>query len=313
MPTAPDRRAVLDVGSNSVLLVVAERDGDRWRPVREATRVTALGEGTKATGVLGEPGMASTLAAIAEFWAIARGLGAAPIRAYATMAARIATNTRDFQARAAAQGTPVEVMSGEDEARYGFAAVANDPTFASAGRLSIVDVGGQSTELVVARREEDGWRVDHRHSYPIGTLGLRSGVLRDESPDSAARLSAVVQLDEAIVLSKSHTSGGETVALGATGTNLVTILDRAATWEPERVHGRYLDYTDIGRMAGWLLDMTDAERASLVGIEPGRERSIHIGALILERFLFAIKAPGCRVSVRGWRHAVLEDIRELPR
>lgn len=273
--------------------------------------MTALGEGTKATGLLGEAGMAATLAAIGGFWALARDLGAEPIRAYATMAARIATNTREFRQRAAAQGTPVAVLSGEDEARYGFMAVANDPTFATAERLRIVDVGGQSTELVAAHRQGDQWRVDLRHSYAIGTLGLRSGVLHEESPDCAARLTAVVQLDEEIDLSDWTESAGETVALGATGTNLVTILDRATQWEPERVHGRYLDYTDIGRMAGWLLDMTDAERAGLVGIEPGRERSIHIGALILERFLFAIRAPGCRVSVRGWRHAILEDSQEL--
>ncbi|MCW5941667.1 MAG: hypothetical protein KIS66_05515 [Fimbriimonadaceae bacterium] len=307
MQTHSPRRAVLDVGSNSVLLLVSEQDGARWNVVREATRVTALGEGTKATGLLGESGMTHTLAAIAEFWEAARELGATNIRAFATMAARIATNTPVFLGRAAAQGTPVEVMSGDDEAHYGFSAVANDATFAASTRIAIVDVGGQSTELLLAERESDTWNVRHQRSYPIGTLGLRSGVLRDESPDFAARLNAVVQIDEAIDLSETLPPPVETVALGATGTNLVTIADRATAWEPKRVHGRYLDYTDIGRMAGWLLDMTDAERAALVGIEPGRERSIHIGALILERFLFALKVPGCRVSVRGWRHAVLEN------
>ena len=62
------------MGSNSVLLLVAERRGTQWEPVHEATEVTALGAGTKSTGRLGEESMQSTLAALARFFADAEAL-----------------------------------------------------------------------------------------------------------------------------------------------------------------------------------------------------------------------------------------------
>ena len=90
------RRAVIDVGSNSVLLLVSEFADGLWIPVLEDTAITALGEGTKQTGLLSERGIDDTLTAVANFWRIALEAGAERIFAGATMAARIATNTSAF-------------------------------------------------------------------------------------------------------------------------------------------------------------------------------------------------------------------------
>jgi len=295
-------KAVIDVGSNSVLLLVAENGTTLF----ESSAVTSLGEGTKKTGLLGDPGMARTLDALKKAFADARAHGATEIRAAATMAARIATNTPDFLQRAEAQGTSVEVLSGEDEAQLGFLAVASDPTFSGEPRISIVDVGGQSTELVTADRIQDGWNVVFRKSYPVGTLGLKDGFLAAESPDGPAVFQAGAQIDD--LLQDAHHPGGLTIALGATGTNLVTIRDAIAEWDPAKVHGVWLHYTEIGAMVGRLMPLTDAERAAIVGMEPGREKTLPAGVLILERFLNALSAKGCAVSVRGWRHAMAEEL-----
>jgi len=305
-PVLGEVRAVIDVGSNSVLTLVAAWDGDGWRTVHESSCVTGLGEGTKTTGLLSDAAMARTLAAVERGFADARRLGAARVEAWATMAARIASNTEDFLRLASAQGTPIGVLSGEREAELGFLAVANDPAFRDAERLTIIDVGGHSTELVAAHRSSGGWALDVHKSYPIGTLALRSGVLCNPTPGPAERMRAVSDMDEAIGLAFLPGKCGTTVALGATGTNLITIRERMTSWEPSLVHGRYLLYEEVGRSAGWLLDLNDEERAAIVGIEPGRERSLHIGVLILERFLYAARSERCWVSTRGWRHALLE-------
>lgn len=300
------RRAAIDVGSNSVLLVVSElRDGE-WVQLVETSEVTGLGEGVKQTKVLGEAGMARTLEAIARAYAKARSMDVERIRAGATMAARIATNTSVFLERAEKQGTPVFVLSGEREAELGFKSVANDPLFSCSPVLSIVDPGGQSTEIVVARRVLSDWEILFRTSFPIGTLGLRSGVLVDETPSPATRLRASKDLDDAIGLI-DVADAGVTVALGASATNLITIRDQIAVWDPEKVHGKTLYYEEVGQMVGKLCDLTDDGRGALVGIEKGREKTIHIGALIVERALFALKTAHCRVSVKGWRHALLEE------
>src|SRR5947207_8183445 len=103
------RKAVLDVGSNSVLLVVEEKTSDGWKAVYEDTRVTSLGEGAKEAGALSEAAMARTLVGIKELWQLAGSHGAGQIEAAATMAARIAKNTPEFLERAKGQGTPVFV------------------------------------------------------------------------------------------------------------------------------------------------------------------------------------------------------------
>lgn len=299
-------RAVIDVGSNSVLLTVCKKSEAGWKPVVETTAVTALGAGTKETGLLCEKSMADTLAALATAFHVARDHGVTEILAAATMAARIATNTQEFLDRASSQGTPVFVLSGDDEAQLGFYAVAEDPLFAEDDRLSIIDPGGHSTELVTAAREGAEWKVEFRKSFPVGTLGLRGTLLKSESPDPAEILTAVAWLDDLIGLEYRPAAAGRAVVLGATGTNLVTIREGMTQWDPVRVHGAWLDFEEVSKAVGWTMRMTDAERAQIIGIEPGRERTIHLGSLVLERFLWALHVLGVTVSVRGWRHAMLE-------
>jgi exopolyphosphatase/guanosine-5'-triphosphate,3'-diphosphate pyrophosphatase len=300
------RKAVLDVGSNSVLLLVEEQTASGWKPVYEDTRVTSLGEGTKESGLLSEAAISRTLLGIQELWTLAKEHDAEDIRAAATMAARLANNTPDFLARAERQGTPVSVLPGDEEAHLGFLAVANDPAF-TAARISIADIGGQSTELVTAERSNNGWTFLFRRSFSLGTLGLRGGVLHEEAPGIAATLRSVQEIDDIFGMCYLPGQCGEVVTLGATGTNLISIRDKMTQWNPDLVHGAVLDYEEVSKAVGWMFRMTDAERAAIVGIEPGREKTLHIGALILERAMFAFRASECRVSVRGWRHALLES------
>jgi exopolyphosphatase/guanosine-5'-triphosphate,3'-diphosphate pyrophosphatase len=245
--------------------------------------------------------MDRTLAALQHAFELARKHGADHVIALATMAVRIAENASEFLERASAQGTPVAVLSGEDEARYGFAAVAGDPTFAGSPRLSIIDPGGHSTEMVVFEGFER-----YRSSLPFGSLGLRADYMPSDPPTRAEIFRASTSIDE--VLSGSAVpKGGDCVVLGATGVNLIAIRESLTEWRPDSIHGAVLSYEEVGRAAGWLCAMTDAERAAVPGLEAGREKTIHLGVLILERCMHALRVESCRVSVKGWRHAVLAD------
>ncbi len=303
------RRAVIDLGSNSVLLAVAEFREGQWHPVYELSQVTGIGKGTKATGRLCAQGVEDSLAALRTAFQDAAAHGAQHVVAAGTMALRMATDTPEFLQKAAAQGTPVQVLSGDDEATLGFMAVANDPRFASESRLSMVDPGGHSTELVTADRTADGWEVKYRHSFPVGALALREGPLREEVCSFPQLMAAVKELDATIGLEYRPHQCGHVVTLGATGTNLISIRQQLRAWDPEVVHGQVLDYEEISKAVNWLGGMTLDERRAIPGLEPGREHTLHAGALILERFLFALHALTCTVSVRGWRHALLEDDR----
>ena len=308
------RRAVIDVGSNSVLLTVGDAISDSatqvgsWQTVFETSAVTALGRGTKETGLLGENEMTFTLLAVAKGFSDAKSRGATEIVAAATMAARIATNTPDFLARARAQQTPIHILSGEQEADLGFLSVAHDPLLAQETLLSIIDPGGHSTELVTAEKIRKEWNIKFRRSFPIGSLGLKGGPLKNESCGPAEILAASCMIDDAIGLCYRRGQAGRAVVLGAAVTNLVSIKERMLIWDAARVHGAYLNFEEISRAVGELMPMTDQQRRELVGLEPGREQTIQSGALIVERFLAAIGVAGCTVSVRGWRHALLERL-----
>jgi exopolyphosphatase/guanosine-5'-triphosphate,3'-diphosphate pyrophosphatase len=223
------------------------------------------------------------------------------------MALRIAKNADDFTEAAVRQGTPVQVITGDEEARLGLGAVMHDPIFAQHATITVIDPGGHSTELTTATRTNGDFKVSLQKSVPVGALGLRDGPMGADSPDRAARLKAVVEIDEAIGLQFRPNEAGTAVALGATPTNLVTIRERITTWDGPRIHGQYLDYEEVSKAVAWMCEMSEADRANIVGLEKGREKTLHIGALILERFLSAIHVLGCYVSVRGWRHAMLDE------
>ncbi|MEZ5162846.1 MAG: hypothetical protein R2688_03650 [Fimbriimonadaceae bacterium] len=189
-------KAAIDVGSNSVLLLISEFVGGKWTPLREISTVTALGEGTKETGLLKDDRMTSTLEALRNYRSVCDELGVEECLTGGTMALRIAKNADEFLNRASEQETPVRVLSGEQEAELGFIAVANDPLFAHEPRLSIIDPGGHSTELMTAARQPDGtWKMKFRQSFAVGALGLRGTIIPDETPDFAQRLNAMDQID----------------------------------------------------------------------------------------------------------------------
>jgi exopolyphosphatase/guanosine-5'-triphosphate,3'-diphosphate pyrophosphatase len=287
------RRAIVDIGSNSVLLLVSELRDGVWTPIIDKSEVTALGAGVRESHQLGEAGMEATLGALKRAFQKASELGAEAM-AFGTMSLRLAENTPTFQTLAAAQGTPVEVLSGEDEAKLGWAAVVEDPTFAESAEISVIDIGGQSTEI-----STDSGPV----SYAIGTLGIRTTETLSET--DVAELEDEIRKVFAIV--PTHPSS-TCVCLGATGTNLISIREAMPEWRPDLVHGATLARAEVADFVAKSCAMTDAQRAALPGIEPGRERTIHLGALILAGGLDALHVDACRVSVRGWRHALLERL-----
>ena len=286
---------MVDVGSNSILLTIGERDLDGWHVLHETSEVTALGEGIKSTGKLLPISAQKTLEAIKSAFATADSFGA-NVRAYGTMALRLAENRNDFLNSAVRQGTPVTVISGDLEAELGVACVTEDPEF-KGRQTSVVDVGGHSTEITSVASQ----------SYPIGTLGLRSNFLCEESPAAGSILAATKAIDEVFGSVGPIGRGGIVVGIGASVTNLAAIRAELPKWDPAAVHGKSVTYEEVSRFVGRSMRMTDQERSGLIGIEKGREKTIHIGALIVERAMLALATEEIYVSAKGWRHAMLES------
>ena len=307
------RLCAIDVGSNTVRLLVADVIGDEpWRIAEQDQTITRLGENLARTGALGEAPMARTLAAVSDYVARAQRLGASRIRIVATSAVREASNGRAFAAEVErACGRRVEVVSGEVEARLTLLGVRH-----GLGRLPglmlTFDIGGGSTEYVLS----DGDAIRSMISLRLGVVPLAErfpfpGVadperyrelydevrrrLRDELPE-AVRSARVAHLIG---------TAGTVTALAALDLGLVR-------YDPERVQGHVLTRSAIERLLDRLCRLTVGERATLPCLEPGRADLIIPGTAIVMATLDQIGIDELRVSEYSLREGVLVDAIEVP-
>ena len=177
----PIRRAVIDVGTNSVKLLVADVALGEVRPVSEQSHQTRLGHAFYETHRLQPEAIDATAKAVADFAAMAREAQATSIRVIATSAAREAVNRDELtSAIEQASGLKVEVISGEQEAVLGFQGVTTDPQLAE-GPLLLLDVGGGSTQFVFGR---DG-HAQFSHSFPLGSVRLLETMPCSDPPKPA--------------------------------------------------------------------------------------------------------------------------------
>ena len=174
----PIRRAVIDVGTNSIKLLVADVAGHDVRPVREESRQTRLGRGFYKHHRLQESAVAATAQAVADFAATATREQAASLRVFATSAAREAVNAPELlSAIEAASGVKAHIISGEQEAEWVFQGVTTNPQLAKEPLL-LVEVGGGSTEFILG----GGGHRQFQRSVPLGTVRLLESIPHSEPP-----------------------------------------------------------------------------------------------------------------------------------
>jgi exopolyphosphatase / guanosine-5'-triphosphate,3'-diphosphate pyrophosphatase len=288
--TAP--RAAVDVGTNSVRLLLV--DGDGRRITREMT-ITRLGAGVDARGHLDDAALARTLDTIEAYrdrWT-AHGVDPDHVRVAATSAVRDASDRdRFFGGVRDRTGVDAEVVTGDEEARLSFlgAVGAVDVT----GPPAVVDVGGGSTELIVGRTpsaEDDGAPiVAGSVSLQLGCVRLTERHLPSDPPTveelAAARAFVRARLDEA-----DGVLAGQGAALGAAG-SLIGVAGTATTlgalhldldgYDEDRIHATRVPATALRELTERLCAMTVADRAALGPVQPGREDVLHGGAIVLD-------------------------------
>ncbi|HSN14378.1 MAG TPA: Ppx/GppA family phosphatase, partial [Anaeromyxobacteraceae bacterium] len=246
-PSPPTRSAAIDVGTNTVLLLVAEERDGRLEPLLERAEITRLGRGVDASGQLAPDAIRDTVEVLGRFAAEARALGAGQIVCVATSAARDARNGAEFFAatRAAAGLTP-EVISGEEEARlvygsawrdFGTTPGGPDP-FPPGAPLAVLDVGGGSTEFIFG----DGPAPRGRASLQLGAVRLTERHVRaDPLPPSqqlALREAARAALAPLTRLEGiGDVTGARLVGVAGTVTTLCSVQQALPAYDATKVHG----------------------------------------------------------------------------
>jgi len=293
MAESSQRVAIIDVGSNSTRLLVADVDGG-VSVLERQSRVTRLGRGVDLSGQLADEAIEAACAAIGDYVAICRDAGAENVATIATSAVRDASNGTAFIAELRERfALPARVLDGEEEARLTYRGATAEqlpetPTL-------VIDIGGGSTEMIVGSGAEIGFHVS-----------LQAGVVRHTErhisgdPPTAVELEALADDVRALIADARTGHGGEGVeagiAVAGTPTSLAAVELGLDPYDPARVHGHVLVLETIQRELSRFASTPLAERTEIVGLHPDRAPTIIAGCVILIEAMRAFRLDRIQAS-----------------
>jgi exopolyphosphatase/guanosine-5'-triphosphate,3'-diphosphate pyrophosphatase len=287
--TAATNVAVVDIGSNSTRLLIAERRGGGLRELVRHTRVTRLGAGVDANGRLREDAMQRVYDALQGYHEEIVQHDCEAAVAVLTSAVRDSANGRQF-ADAVRDRYHLEphVLTGDQEAQLTYLGATSERDPADLTPTLVLDIGGGSTELVIGSGSDVAFHV----STQAGVVRQTERHLSRDPADDAelAELTEDVRAIIADAVPASRRQGvGHGIAVAGTATSLAAIAQRLDPYDPTRVHGYRLDIAEAQRILGELAAMTLERRREVPGLHPDRAPTIVAGVAI---FLQVLKLFG---------------------
>ena len=307
------RLGAIDIGSNSVRLLVAEAlRGGTYRILDEEREPTRLGRSASAEGRLDDESMDRTVAALRTFKEIATGYQVTRLRTIATCAVREARNGPEFCRRVREEvGLEVEVISGEREARLAFTSVQH--AFDLSGRNTIVaDIGGGSTEIVFAT----GNLIESIFSTPLGAVRLTEQFALGDCCDAPEAARGLERLDDEIaaVLKKRTTkplfAPHLLVGCGGTFTTLAELVMATRRESNGPVAGYTVSHAEVRHLLDRLRKMPLRARRSMPGMTPDRADIIVAGLSIVDALLKRFHVNTLAIHTRGVRDGLLREMIE---
>lgn len=311
MSETKTRRAVIDIGTNSVKLLVGDVLDGGVSPVHEEGKQTRLGQGLYESHLLHPDAIARTVDCVTHFAAEAWEMGAADIRVIATSATRDAKNGHELVAAIQEHcNLTTEIISGETEATWVYRGVISDAALA-VHPLLILDAGGGSTEFIVTVKGE----CLFHHSFQLGTVRLLEKFLPADPPTKEDWAVCQRWLGELLDFSIRPTVQPhlplteEALLVGTGGASLILARIKAGLPEftREQMEGLELTKEEVTAIREKLWSLPLAERRKIPGLPPERADVMLMGAAIYEAVLNSFSLKTLRVSTRGLRYAALLD------
>lgn len=293
-------RAIIDIGTNSVRLLLAEKDEkEEWKILKKDLRSTRLGEGMTDKAYIGKGPQERTLKAIEEFAAAARLEGADEIFAYGTSIMRDAANGPAFSDEVtSAVGIPVRILSGKEEAYYSYIGAAGT----SGVVTSVVDIGGGSTEICMGF----GTDIGMRHSFRLGCVCC-SKQFDTTTPRGVAELKKhCFDLFRHTELMQSVKNVKRWIGVGGTVTSMAAMLQELEVYDSAKVQDFVIHQDDVNRMLKKLCAMSYDDKCHLTGLMPERADIIVAGVAILDALMEYFALPEIIVSDRDLSEGLLD-------
>jgi len=294
--------AVIDIGTNTVLLLVAEIDASgKIITLEYRQRVPRLGRGVDSRRFLQRDSMERVVQVLLEFRAIADGHHPDVIAVCGTSAVRDAANRDEFAALIKQRtGFDLEILTGEEEALWTYrGAVSGVPGLA---RATVVDIGGGSTELTTGTAQV----ITHRVSLDIGSVRLTERHLQHDPPlaaEIAATRNAIIS-GLASLPSTFPGEAGRVVGVAGTATTLALLAQKRRGFDLQAVSGFVLRRDAISRLVSELESSSNSQILRLADYMEGRNDIITAGAIILEEVVGFLGAEEIIVSERGVRYGI---------
>ncbi|HWY48275.1 MAG TPA: Ppx/GppA phosphatase family protein [Bryobacteraceae bacterium] len=302
------RYAAIDIGSNSVRMLAAETAPGRPTRILAAERqVTRLGAGVFLDGRIPAETIDLVCEDLARMAQVYRKLDVVGVRAVATSAVRDASNQQEFLERASkVLGTPVEIISGQEEARLIHLGVeARWPQ--QDKRVLIVDVGGGSAEVILA----DHGALSEAFSKPLGAVRLTEVFLKSDppSPLELHRMNEYIEEKLATPLRRIGTGPFDRlIATSATAAAIVCAVNRVRRSRRDEADRLKATLAQIRRFYREICERDLASRRKIVGIGPKRAELIVAGAAVFLRVLELFHQPSLHYSAAGVRDGIIADL-----
>jgi exopolyphosphatase / guanosine-5'-triphosphate,3'-diphosphate pyrophosphatase len=306
----PMRVAVVDIGTNSTRLLVADvDDAGVLTEVERRTAVTRLGQGVDREGVLAEDAMERVHATLAEYRRRIDADGAQRAVAVLTSAVRDAANGAEFAARVRDEhGLDARTIDGDEEARLTFLGATSSRRHDEVTPTVVIDIGGGSTELVVGSGREVGFHV----STQVGVVRHSERHVHSDPPrgDELDALAADVRaILAASVPPEVRARTRAAIAVAGTPTSLAAIDLNMDCYSPDKVHGHVLTVQACEAMLERLAALPEPERRRVRGLHPDRAPTIVAGTIMLIAALRLFDLQATEVSDQDILHgAALETV-----
>jgi exopolyphosphatase/guanosine-5'-triphosphate,3'-diphosphate pyrophosphatase len=302
------RIAVIDVGSNSVLMTIAEKkDLNGWKVLLDVASITMLIDGFSKNSTLSDEAMQKTLDAIFKFTGIARGKSVEKIIALGTMGLRSAKNSDYFIATVREKcGVEIKIIDSSDEARLTFTGVVSDIK-SSSKNLLVIDIGGGSTEIILGQKEKLISSVSIGYgSLNISEIFKLSDIVEDDMLLNAAEFIHTMLKGHNLqfIINKCETMP---IFTGGSICNIASVALGLKTFDSNKIRNYILSIDELNRQIELFRSVGLSERRRIEGLDPQRTTSIIGGALIAKEIMKEIEVDKIIISSRGLRHGVIEE------
>ncbi len=300
-PTFPDRVASIDIGTNTILLLIATVDKGGLKPLIEKETIVRLGEGLQQTGVLSEAAMERGIQTLTQYLKECEANGVRRIFAVGTNPLREAKNAQEFLKKVEEKlNLPIEIISGKEEADLSFLAVSRDLRDLKKSIL-MADVGGGSTEFVLGKRNQISYWV----SLPIGSVRFTEQFLLSDPVHEEEWMDMEKKIRNCLEELPYPRESFEMVAVGGTATTLASVELELEHFVYEKIHHFILEKKALKSQLEGYRSRTLEERKKIPGLSPARADVILAGGAILYFSMEKFEVSSALISCHGVRYGLL--------